>query len=71
LAVTNHEQSAVVTTSADTCPPDALIVAGSPVRVGWHFTREGPKAFCDTLAPAHPVTPMTAASMATLVIEPS
>ena len=71
LAVTNHEQSAVVITRADTCPPDALIVAGSPVTVGWHFTRVGPMAFCDTLAPLHPVTQMASASTTTPVIEPS
>jgi hypothetical protein len=71
LAVTNHEQSAVVITRADTCPPDALTVEGSPVTVGWHFTRVGPMAFCDTLAPEHPVTPMASASTTTPVIETS
>lgn len=71
LAVTNHEQSAVVITRADTCPPDAPIVAGSPVTVGWHFTTEGPTAFSDTLAPVHPVMPRASASTTTPAIEPS
>ena len=71
LAVTNHEQSAVVITRADTCPPDALIVAGSPVKVGWHFTTEGPTAFCETLAPEHPVTPIASESTTMAAIEPS
>ena len=71
LAATDHEQSAVVFTRADTCPPDALIVAGSPVTVGWHFTAEGPTAFCDTLAEEHPIVPITSANTTRRVMEPS
>jgi len=71
LAVINHEQSAVVTTRADTSPPDALIVAGSPVTVGWHFTRVGPVAFCDTLAPLQPVAPIASTNTAIPIIERS
>jgi hypothetical protein len=70
LAATDHEQSAVVITRADTCPPDAFIVGGSPVRVGWHFTTEGPTEFCDTVLPLHPVMLMATASTTTPVIEP-
>ena len=71
FAVTTHAQSAVVITRADACPPDALIVAGSPVTAVWHFTTEGPTEFWDTLAAVHPVTPMASASTTTPVIEPT